>query len=327
MARNGSGTFVLSDTIAPATLADANELQAILDDIAATLTLSVASDGQTVITGALQGADGTASLPGYSFSADLNSGFYRIGADNMGISAAATKIWDWSAVQNVSMVQFQSNGLLTAALGIAVSAGVITNAVGAVGAPSYTFTGDLDCGMYRIGANNLGIAVNGAKVLDIATTGLGVTGALSATTSITGATAAGAMVATQAEQETAAAVDKLITPGRQQFHPSACKAWVRFQGADGAINASYNVSSVTRNGTGDYTVLFDTDMSTANYCGVAICSGVGGVGMNPVMDITAAGADAAPSSAGQRFSTFAISTPHAAADPTRVYYAAFGDQA
>jgi microcystin-dependent protein len=39
--------------------------------------------------------------------------------------------------------------------------------------------------MYRIGANNLGIGVNGAKVLDIATTGLTVTGALAVSGALT----------------------------------------------------------------------------------------------------------------------------------------------
>lgn len=49
---------------------------------------------------------------------------------------------------------------------------------GTAALPALTFGTDTDCGIYRIGGNNVGIAVNGAKVLDIATTGLGVTGAL-----------------------------------------------------------------------------------------------------------------------------------------------------
>lgn len=51
---------------------------------------------------------------------------------------------------------------------------------GTVAAPSMTFESDSDTGIYRIGANNMGVAANGAKVLDIATTGLGVTGVMSA---------------------------------------------------------------------------------------------------------------------------------------------------
>lgn len=48
---------------------------------------------------------------------------------------------------------------------------------------------------------------------------------------------------------------------------NACRAWVNFKGTDTvAINASGNVSSITDNGTGDYTVNFITNMPDANYC-------------------------------------------------------------
>ena len=47
----------------------------------------------------------------------------------------------------------------------------------------------------------------------------------------------------------------------------SAKAWVRFNGttSPGTINASYNVTSVTKNGTGDYTVNFTNALSDANY--------------------------------------------------------------
>jgi hypothetical protein len=47
-----------------------------------------------------------------------------------------------------------------------------------------------------------------------------------------------------------------------------CKAWVNFNGTlSGTIapRASYNVSSITKNGTGDYTVNFAMAMADANY--------------------------------------------------------------
>ena len=45
------------------------------------------------------------------------------------------------------------------------------------------------------------------------------------------------------------------------------KAWVNFNGTGTvAIRDSYNVSSITDNGTGDYSVVFSTAMSNANYC-------------------------------------------------------------
>jgi hypothetical protein len=55
---------------------------------------------------------------------------------------------------------------------------------GTVAAPSVTFTSDPDTGLYRIGTNNMGVAANGAKVLDVATTGLGVTGQLAVTKNV-----------------------------------------------------------------------------------------------------------------------------------------------
>ena len=45
-----------------------------------------------------------------------------------------------------------------------------------------------------------------------------------------------------------------------------CRAWVNFNGTGTvAIRASGNVTSITDNGTGDYTVNFTTAMSDANY--------------------------------------------------------------
>ncbi len=45
-----------------------------------------------------------------------------------------------------------------------------------------------------------------------------------------------------------------------------CKAYVNFNGTGTvAIRASYNVSSITDNGTGDYTVNFTSALAVANY--------------------------------------------------------------
>lgn len=47
-------------------------------------------------------------------------------------------------------------------------------------------------------------------------------------------------------------------------------AWVNFNGTGTvAIRSSYNVSSITDNGTGDYTVNFATALSDANYSAVS----------------------------------------------------------
>jgi hypothetical protein len=49
-----------------------------------------------------------------------------------------------------------------------------------------------------------------------------------------------------------------------------CRAWVNFDGTGTpAIRASGNVSSITDNGTGDYTVNFTTALTDINYSVVA----------------------------------------------------------
>jgi hypothetical protein len=51
-----------------------------------------------------------------------------------------------------------------------------------------------------------------------------------------------------------------------------CRAWVNFNGTGTvAIRASGNVSSITDNGTGEFTVNFTTAMSDVNYAVTGIC--------------------------------------------------------
>jgi hypothetical protein len=51
-----------------------------------------------------------------------------------------------------------------------------------------------------------------------------------------------------------------------QIYNGAAKAWVNFNGTGTvAIRAQFNVSSITDNGTGDYTVNFSSALADANY--------------------------------------------------------------
>jgi hypothetical protein len=70
---------------------------------------------------------------------------------------------------------------------------------------------------------------------------------------------------------------RITTAGLFQFNSGygsvatvyGCRAWVNFNGTGVvAIRASGNVSSITDNGTGDYTVNFTTAMPDANYSAV-----------------------------------------------------------
>ena len=85
----------------------------------------------------------------------------------------------------------------------------------------------------------------------------------------------------------------------------AARAWVNFDGTTASpctIKASGNVTSVTKNGTGDYTINFTTAMSDANYA-------LSGMAVNPTggcfVEISST---VAPSASAVRIDTVRINT-------------------
>lgn len=71
-----------------------------------------------------------------------------------------------------------------------------------------------------------------------------------------------------------------VIPSGSTLYPAFdCRAWVNFNGTGTvAIRSSGNVSSITDNGTGDYTVNFSTAMPDANYSAVGT-QGLGGISL------------------------------------------------
>lgn len=139
------------------------------------------------------------------------------------------------------------------------------------------------------------------------------------TTSATDSLAGLLETATQAEQETASATDKAVTPGRQQYHPSACKGWVKFTPIGGTgsatVNASYNVDSVDDDGTGNFGVNWSVAFSSANYC-VTVTAGLSSGPRIAYISSQAAGA----------VEVDTTNSGAVAADPDFVCVSAFGDQ-
>lgn len=59
------------------------------------------------------------------------------------------------------------------------------------------------------------------------------------------------------------------------------KAWVSYDNAVGAIRGSYNVSSVTKNGTGIFTINFTNALADTNYSWVGnVVTSTGSFGMS-----------------------------------------------
>ena len=105
--------------------------------------------------------------------------------------------------------------------------------IGTAASPAITFIGDTNTGIYSPGADTLAFVEGGTEAM------------------------------------------RIDSSANLQFNSGygsvatayGCRAWVNFNGTGTvAIRASGNVSSITDNGTGDYTVNFMTAMVDANYC-------------------------------------------------------------
>jgi hypothetical protein len=110
--------------------------------------------------------------------------------------------------------------------------------------PVLSFTGDTNTGIGRSAADTIDIITSGNSRLRVESTGQ----------------------------------IQAVIPSNTTFYPGfLCRAWVNFNGtgtigANQTIRGSGNVSSVLKNGTGDYTVNIDTDMPDGNYSTPTSCS-------------------------------------------------------
>ncbi len=116
---NGSGSFSVTATFVPSTPISSSTMNTLLVDIATNgLSDCLTRDGQSTMTGQIKGANGTLSLPSYSFASDLNTGFYRIGSDNIGVVCGATKILDITTTGVALTGTFSVSGAVTFTTGI-----------------------------------------------------------------------------------------------------------------------------------------------------------------------------------------------------------------
>lgn len=90
MARNGSGTMAVLNSFSPNTPIESDEFNANFSDIASEITNSLPRDGQAAMTGQLKASSGTSALPGITFSADTDTGFYRSAANTIGVAGTLT---------------------------------------------------------------------------------------------------------------------------------------------------------------------------------------------------------------------------------------------
>jgi hypothetical protein len=99
------------------------------------------------LDGTLTLEDGTAAAPGLAFTSDLNTGLFRVGADQVAITTGGTS----------------RLAVSTTAVSSTLAVDVL---LGAVGTPSLTFTGDLNTGIYSPGADQVAITTGGTARLN-----------------------------------------------------------------------------------------------------------------------------------------------------------------
>ena len=135
-------------------------------------------------------------------------------------------------------------------------AGQVQLGAGTVSAPALSTTGDTNTGIFFPAADTIAFAEGGVEAMRINSSGnVGI-----------GTSSPGSLLTVNG--------DLAFNSGYGSAAVAyGCRAWVNFNGTGTvAIRASGNVSSITDNGTGDYTVNFTTAMPDANYSSVAGCA-------------------------------------------------------
>lgn len=127
----------------------ANELSFAL---AGTQKVKIDATGITVFSGFFGPGATVAASPEFSFTNDPDTGMYRTGINSLGISAGG-----------VNIATFAAAGVSAGAFTIPPGGKFIAPALGVPGAPNFTFTGDLDTGIFNFAPDAVGIS--GAGIL------------------------------------------------------------------------------------------------------------------------------------------------------------------
>ena len=97
MPRNPDGTYDLPNPdVAPGEVISSAWANSTMNDIAATLEDSLDRDGNGGMRAPLQFGDGTVSLPGITWAAEVTTGMYRAGVGDMRVSILGTDVFRWN---------------------------------------------------------------------------------------------------------------------------------------------------------------------------------------------------------------------------------------
>ncbi len=138
--------------------------------------------GDLTLVNSIANAAGLLATPSYTFTGDLDTGMWHSAANTLDFSTNAFRSLQLAASPaasvNYSVITASAAGtpVILSAAGADVNVGIrlqpkgtggVINNVGAEATPSYTFTGDLDTGIYHSAAGAVDFASNGVRVFGI----------------------------------------------------------------------------------------------------------------------------------------------------------------
>jgi len=213
------------------------------------------------ITGVTSIANGTAGAPSLSFTSDPDTGIYRSATNEFGISANGTEVATFSTAEvelNSTLVDINANAEISGTFDV----------TGDATFKDTIFISDTLCRLVFNDTNNGSNEKNwmwwtdGNGTLNLSTTS-DASPEVNANNAI-------------AFYRTGTTVDEVQLDGTTlDFNGNinsstgqVASAWCTFDGTGSdpiTIDEGYNVTNVTKNGTGDYTVNFTNNLSSANY--------------------------------------------------------------
>jgi len=263
MSRNGSGVYSLpaSNPVVTGTTIASTWANNTLSDIASALTGSLASDGQTSMSGNLNlNSNKIVNLATPTLSTDAVTKAYAdalVGGAGSFTTLTSSGATTFTA-NTASTSTITGTAVITGGLGVSgrINAANFDGIVGANTAAAGSFTTLSATGVTTVQAGT-------AALPAITTTGDTNTGIFFSAADTIDFTEGGT------------AVGQFDSSGNFKFNSGygsvatayGCRAWVNFNGTGTvAIRASGNVSSITDNGVGNYTANFTIAMPDANFC-------------------------------------------------------------
>lgn len=169
MPRNSSGTYSLpaGNPVVSNTLIQSTWANTTLSDVSSAMTDSLDRNGRGAMLAPLKNIDGAAVAPAVTFSSEGTLGIYRVSAGVLGFAAGGALVLSLS----------------TAGL-------IFTNPLvlptGTAAAPSLTFTGNTNTGVFQNATNNVSVSLNGTLAASFDVARLTYTGGLRASKTSSG---------------------------------------------------------------------------------------------------------------------------------------------